>query len=290
MQTPKLKLRSTRKLFVIALATAAVGALGGTAFAVETASTDANSTTIHACVSKGGVVRVVDTGNACTRGETPLSWNQTGPAGPQGPEGPAGPSGPAGPTGAAGPTGPAGPTTTVTATPSESASADQSGDTGGDPTSSGATVTFDQLDGQTDAVIALESAQFGLSSGNQAHSGQPVFSELSLTKPVDRFSGALFNAATTGTTLGNATVNVPSANKDAAIRIQLHDVRIVSFSAGASPGSSMEQFSLTFDDIFYNGGHYRFPSSNSPAAASTSPAAPPVSPSASPTGWDLQAG
>lgn len=37
--------------------------------------------------------------------ETPVSWNQQGPAGPQGPEGPAGPQGPQGPTGPQGPQG-----------------------------------------------------------------------------------------------------------------------------------------------------------------------------------------
>jgi hypothetical protein len=270
MQTPKLKLRVARKALVIALATAAVGALGGTAFAVETASADSANTTIHACVSKlGGFVRVVDNDTTCARTETPLSWNQTGPAGPQGPAGPAGA------------------TTTVTATPTDSSSDDQSTGTGADPASSGATITFDQLDGHANAVIAINSASFGLSSGTQASSGSPVFSDLLVSKSVDSFSGALFNAATTGATLGNATLNVPAANKGAALRIQLHDVRITSFGASASSSSTDEQFSLTFDDIFYNGGHYRFPPTGAPSAPTTPSTS---APAPTPSGWNLTEG
>lgn len=58
-------------------------------------------TVINACVNKAtGAVRIA---NACGRSETPLSWNQQGPAGSQGPAGPPGAQGPAGPQGSAGP-------------------------------------------------------------------------------------------------------------------------------------------------------------------------------------------
>lgn len=55
-----------------------------------------------------GYVRVVDDASSCTPVETALTWNATGPAGPQGPAGPAGPTGPAGPQGIQGPAGPQG--------------------------------------------------------------------------------------------------------------------------------------------------------------------------------------
>lgn len=44
---------------------------------------------IHGCVRPGiGFVRLVD--GACLAGETPIAWNQQGPAGPAGPPGPPG--------------------------------------------------------------------------------------------------------------------------------------------------------------------------------------------------------
>lgn len=72
----------------------------------------ARSQVINACVSRAGAIRIA---NNCRRGESMLSWNAQGPAGPAGPkgatgaQGPAGPQGMAGAQGVAGPQGPAGP-------------------------------------------------------------------------------------------------------------------------------------------------------------------------------------
>jgi hypothetical protein len=67
---------------------------------------------IDGCYTKvGGIVRVIDKakGEACgSKLETPLSWNQTGAAGPAGPKGDMGPAGAPGEKGDAGPAGPAG--------------------------------------------------------------------------------------------------------------------------------------------------------------------------------------
>jgi type VI protein secretion system component Hcp len=278
----KLKLRGARKALVVGLATATVVGLGGTAWAVETASADsAADTTIHACVSRlGGLVRVVDADATCNRGETALSWNQTGPAGPQGPAGPAGPTGPAGPSG------PAGPTATVTATPDPSG--DQSGGAGagkGGVPSSG-TITFAQLGDQSNAVIAIDSAQFGLASDPHQTTGSPTFSDITVTKRTDNNSGALFNATTTKANLGNVVIDIPGPN-GTATHIQLHDVRIDSFSASASNGSGYESLSLTFDDIFYDGGHYRFPSGSQPNSTSATTSPTETAPAPTPSGWDV---
>src|SRR5262245_44790191 len=56
---------------------------------------------IQGCYAKvGGVLRVIDSSTqACTKLESSLTWNQTGPLGPAGPGGPAGPQGPPGPAG-----------------------------------------------------------------------------------------------------------------------------------------------------------------------------------------------
>jgi hypothetical protein len=60
---------------------------------------------------KGGELEIVLKGQRCGRGERKLTWNVSGPRGPQGAEGPTGAPGPAGepgPTGARGDRGPRG--------------------------------------------------------------------------------------------------------------------------------------------------------------------------------------
>lgn len=65
---------------------------------------------ITACVDqKEGYLRVIDASEACRSGETRLTWNQVGPAGPQGEPGPPGAPGPQGAPGVAGEPGPPGP-------------------------------------------------------------------------------------------------------------------------------------------------------------------------------------
>ncbi len=64
---------------------------------------------IHACFKRsGGTLRVIDS-SSCGRGETAISWSQTGPMGPPGPAGAQGPAGPEGVQGLQGPQGPVGP-------------------------------------------------------------------------------------------------------------------------------------------------------------------------------------
>jgi hypothetical protein len=75
---------------------------------------DSTSHVITGCYAADGALRVIDAqaGRTCTRRETQLTWNQTGPRGVPGlpgATGAPGPRGPAGPTGSAGPAGPAGP-------------------------------------------------------------------------------------------------------------------------------------------------------------------------------------
>jgi hypothetical protein len=63
---------------------------------------------IHGCYkTQNGQLRVIDTsaGGACNRGETALTWNQTGPTGATGATGATGLTGATGPTGGIGPTG-----------------------------------------------------------------------------------------------------------------------------------------------------------------------------------------
>lgn len=62
---------------------------------------------LHACVDRGGQVRMVEPAEACRRREERVTWRTDG--GPQGPVGPQGEPGPAGPAGSQGEPGPAGP-------------------------------------------------------------------------------------------------------------------------------------------------------------------------------------
>jgi hypothetical protein len=83
---------------------------GGTAYAAFAGGPVSSSGVISGCYTtqalNGSHVFVLqDAGTKCPKGTTPISWSQTGPAGPAGP---AGATGPAGTTGPAGPEGPAG--------------------------------------------------------------------------------------------------------------------------------------------------------------------------------------
>ena len=81
---------------------------------IAVASIPDSNSVVHACyATKGGALRVIDTGKGrngekCKPGEVALSWNQKGRTGDTGATGPAGPAGLKGDTGATGPAGPAG--------------------------------------------------------------------------------------------------------------------------------------------------------------------------------------
>jgi hypothetical protein len=97
-------IRSTR-LVAIAVCLAAAVAAG----AYAQAGLSLSGSTINACRFPGGWLRVVANPGGCHRFERALSWNVSGPSGPQGPAGASGPSGAAGPSGTAGPAGAQGP-------------------------------------------------------------------------------------------------------------------------------------------------------------------------------------
>ena len=91
---------------------AVVVGLGVSASAVAMAAIpDAGSGVITGCRTNNGALRLIDAeaGDSCRGPETEVSWNHTGPQGPQGLQGPAGDTGPAGPQGPAGDPGATGP-------------------------------------------------------------------------------------------------------------------------------------------------------------------------------------
>jgi hypothetical protein len=111
--------RLTRKAIIVTAGTVTAMGLAGGGIAYATASTPA--TTYTACMTNVGraLYNVTTTGTpTCHRRDTTITWNQTGPQGPQGLTGAQGPqgakgdtgaTGPAGETGATGPIGPQGP-------------------------------------------------------------------------------------------------------------------------------------------------------------------------------------
>jgi hypothetical protein len=100
-RVPRPRAAILRGAVAIGLAGAVLGAGGAYALASGTANT------IHACVRKA--TRALYTA-PCRSGDSKLSWNKVGPAGPRGPAGPQGATGPQGPPGPAGPQGPSGTT------------------------------------------------------------------------------------------------------------------------------------------------------------------------------------
>jgi hypothetical protein len=82
--------RGGRVVLALVVAAAAFGLVS----AVQAAIPSANGS-ISGCYARSGptqgALRVVDEGNPCKPGESPLTWSQTGPTGPKGDPGPQGP-------------------------------------------------------------------------------------------------------------------------------------------------------------------------------------------------------
>jgi len=99
MTTIKRRLRVAGLVITGAVALSVAGA-------IAYASVPDAGGTFHGCYESSGMdtpgqLRVVDpskegSAGSCTAGETPISWNQTGPAGAQGPQGATGDQGPKG--------------------------------------------------------------------------------------------------------------------------------------------------------------------------------------------------
>ncbi len=98
----------TRALRVLLISAALLVGAAGVAYATTVVRGNTPTSTIQACESFDGLLRVVNNPGDCRRHEVAISWNVVGPAGPAGPQGPAGPKGATGATGATGAAGAAG--------------------------------------------------------------------------------------------------------------------------------------------------------------------------------------
>jgi hypothetical protein len=107
---------TSRKLRVLVGACVVI-AVGAIATVVQASIPDGTGL-IHGCYSANGAeatngaqLNIIDSpGASCAKGQTAVSWSQTGLTGPQGPQGLQGPKGDTGATGAQGPQGPQGDT------------------------------------------------------------------------------------------------------------------------------------------------------------------------------------
>ncbi len=81
-----------KRLLAVLLCAAGLATAGSVAWATIP---DASGV-FHACVKKGGQLRLVDpaTGDKCGKHETETTWSQAGPPGPSGAQGQQGPPGP----------------------------------------------------------------------------------------------------------------------------------------------------------------------------------------------------
>jgi hypothetical protein len=97
----------------VGAATAVVLVGGGSAVAAAAGSATTSASVYQGCLGPSGQLHAitVDASVApnCPGGERAITWNQTGPIGPQGPKGDTGATGPQGPQGDTGATGPQGP-------------------------------------------------------------------------------------------------------------------------------------------------------------------------------------
>ena len=258
----------------------AASALGGAVLMVAVpslASVPDAAGVIHGCINKTtGGVRIVDTAKTGTLGqcittgalaETAVTWSQTGPAGaagaagapgtpgtagqigapgPQGAPGPAGPEGPQGPQGPAG----TGCTTACVATPTSRIYLDLG------PAFQGQSTTTSNPN-----AIDLQSYAFGVSnptttqSGGGSGAGRPSFSDISVSKAIDRTGPLLMEAVASGQHIQTATlwVEIPGQGGFGAeiTKFVLTDVLVTSLQSGSDGVSQSESLSLSFSKIVW---------------------------------------
>jgi type VI secretion system Hcp family effector len=243
------------RLFKLALPAAVV--LGaGTAVAI--AAIPGSNGVITACrVTTGtppGQLRVIDVEasppQACTTGETTITWNQQGPAGPAGPIGPQGDPGFPGDSG----TDTGGGTGTGSGSPFDTS---QAGGPSADIFLAIDGIQGDSTDARHKNQIAIESFAFLAkrpTTSSSRGSTAVRFNGLRLDKVYDVSSPKLFAAATSGRHLKSATVTFSTSSDPSGTDVltyKLTDVMLTSYEqGGANPdtkalGSLEEEIGLT---------------------------------------------
>jgi type VI secretion system secreted protein Hcp len=180
----------------------------------------------------------------CAAGEATLTWNQTGPAGPQGDPGPPGDSG-------------SGTDTSGGGSGSGSTQPFDTSQTGGPSADIFLAVDGipgDSSDAQHKNQISIESFAFLAKRPSTRTAGAVRFSGLRLDKVYDVSSPRLLSAATSGRHLKSATVTFSTGSDPGSINVltyKLSDVAVSSYEqGGANPdtkalGSLEEEIGLT---------------------------------------------
>ena len=238
---------SRSRLFKLALPAAVV--LGaGTAVAI--AAIPSASGVITACrVTTGttpGQLRVIDTEatppQACSTGETTITWNEQGPPGPQGDPGPSGDSGSGTDTSGGGSGSGAPFDTSQTGGPSADIFLAIDG------------IPGDSTDAQHQNQISIESFAFLAKRPSTRTVGAVRFSGLRLDKVYDVSSPRILSAATSGRHLKSATVTFSTGSDQGGTNVltyKLSDVAVSSYEqGGANPdtkalGSLEEEIGLS---------------------------------------------
>ena len=245
---PSMRPHSPKNVLRFALPTLA--ALGAGA-AVGLAAIPSADGTIHACVSTtsvpAGAVRIIDADTTqCAASETPLVWNQQGPAGPKGDPGPQGDPGL---------------NSTSSSTPSDNSSS-STDDTFPTPSQAGGPsadmflkvdgIKGDSTDDRHEHEIDLESFAFALGRGGDgtgASSGAAAAKARLMTLRVDKVYDAsspkLFRAAATGQHVKSAVLTFRKpGDRDAFLTYTLSDVQVTSYDQGANDGDARDLGSL----------------------------------------------
>jgi len=252
------------------------------AYAAGTPSTVVpTASTINACVSPSGEVRIITSGS-CRPAEHAVSWNTAGPTGPAGPTGLTGADGATGPTGATGatgapgadgttgPAGPAGATGATGATGPAGAdgkAAALAGDISafGVPASlacigqKSGPITGDQKDG----TVLVAASTLNVTSPRDPASGLPtgqrMWKPVSVTVPVGRATPLFMNALFTNENLSSCTItyNSPAPDGTGYYVIKMTNANIADLQEikgdtrlpQTGPLGEYDQISFTFQKI-----------------------------------------
>jgi type VI secretion system secreted protein Hcp len=182
-----------------------------------------------------------DQARECEEGERQITWNQSGPSGPQGPMGT---PGTAGPPGATGPPG-----------------SPLIGETSFGLTNAGATfLKLEGIKGESTeqghkGEIDLDSFSLGANAGTGAFgggggAGKATIQSFKITKKLDKASPLLFQAAGSGRTIKEATVSFAKKSKGKSatyLEFKFTNVFVSSIADGTLSGKALPTEQVTFN-------------------------------------------
>jgi type VI secretion system secreted protein Hcp len=217
---------SRNRALKVAVPTAAALIAGG---AVALGAIPSSDGTINACYATGGTptgaLRIVDEGVQCGAGQTAISWNQQGPAGPPGDTGPAGSDD----------TGSSGSDTGSLGTQAGGPSADIFLKLDGIPGES----TDDKHKGEIDVEAFTFNAKRGA-----AGAGKVKFAPFRFVKVYDASSPRLSQAAASGRHIRSATLSFRRSGDSGDVEFLTYKLTDIVVSAYQQGGANVDQRAL----------------------------------------------